>query len=265
MTGSSIIIGVVAILAVSTAFSMVGLGGGVLYVPILLALGMGIHDAAATSLFVIVAMAVTAVIVYRRSSNIDWKLMLLIEPPTAALALVGGYLAKYIDAPVLATVFAIVLVVSGIVLLKPAGQGTGGLSNGWGRWKRNVAGREYAVYLPGLMPVTSVAGFLSGLIGISGGILKMPAMVLIGRVPMRIAIGTSSLMVGITAAFGFSGHVIGDSFDIITALPLAAAAFLGGLLGSSLSARVRIPVLRLFVAVVLLLVAAWMIVDTYFI
>lgn len=236
-----------------------------MYVPILLALGMGIHDAAATSLFVIVAMAVTAVSVYRRKSNIDWKLMLLIEPPTAALALVGGYLAKYIDAPVLATIFAVILIVSGIVLLRPVKEEAGSRLNRWGWWKRNLAGREYAVYLPGLMPVTSAAGFLSGLIGISGGILKMPAMVLIGRVPMRIAIGTSSLMVGITAIFGFSGHVIGSSFDIITALPLAAAASLGGLLGSNLSGKVRIPVLRLFVALALLLVAAWMIIDTYFI
>ena len=103
--------------------------------------------------------------------------------------------------------------------------------------------------------MTSAAGFLSGMIGISGGVFKLPAMVLIGHIPMRIAVGTSSLMVAITATAGLCGHVINSSFDILTALPLAVAASIGGYLGSSLSFRMKVPLLKFLVAI-------WMIIST---
>lgn len=262
MTATSIVIAVIAILAVSTAFSMVGLGGGVLYVPILLALGMGVHDAAATSLFIIMAMAITAAIIYRRSSTIDWKLVLAIEPPTAALAFAGGLLASYIDTSVIKVIFAVALIIAGTFMLKPVTEKINGTSHGRGHWRRKVADKEYVVHLPGLIPVTSAAGFISGMIGISGGVFKLPAMVLIGHIPMRIAVGTSSLMVAVTAIAGLSGHVITGSFNILTALPLAVVASIGGYLGSSLSFRIRVPVLKVFVTIILFLVSIWMIIST---
>ena len=116
------------------------------------------------------------------------------------------------------------------------------------------------MHLRGLIPVSAIAGFVAGMVGVSGGVLKLPAMVLIGRVPMRIAIGTSSFMVAITAIAGLSGHAIGDSFNILTALPLAATAFIGGYIGSSLSTRMKVPVLNVFIAVIFFLISIWMIV-----
>jgi uncharacterized membrane protein YfcA len=262
MTAASIVIAVIAVLAASTAFSMVGLGGGVLYVPILLALGVGVYDAAATSLFIIMAMAITAAIIYRRSSTIDWKLVLAIEPPTAALAFAGGLLASHIDTSAIKIIFAVALIIAGAFMLKPVAERINGTSHGWGYWRRRVADKDYVVHLPGLIPATSAAGFISGMIGISGGVFKLPAMVLIGHIPMRIAVGTSSLMIAITAIAGLSGHIVTGSFNILTALPLAAVASIGGYLGSSLSFRMKVPVLKVFVAVILFLVSIWMIIST---
>jgi uncharacterized membrane protein YfcA len=263
MAITSIIIAAAAILAVSVAFSMVGQGGGSLYVPILLALGMGVHDAAATSLFVIVATSISAVIIYSRRRIIDWKLALAIEPPTLALAFVGGLLANSIDATVLKIVFAGVLIIASIFMIRPAKEKEINNSHGWGHWRRKMGDNNYVVRLPGLMPVTAAAGFVAGMIGISGGVFKLPAMVLIGRVPMRIAIGTSSLMVAATATAGFSGHIVGGSFNVVAALPLAAAAFVGGHLGSSLSIRINAPVLKVLFAIILLLTSVWMIVSIF--
>jgi uncharacterized membrane protein YfcA len=263
MAITSIIVAAVAVLAVSAAFSMLGQGGGILYVPILLALGMTVHDAATTSLFVIVATSVSAAIIYGRRRIVDWKLALVIEPPTMALAFAGGLLANSIDATVLKIVFAGVLIIAAILMLRPAREKEADTSRGWGHWSRKVGDNSYVVRLPGLMPVTAVAGFVAGMIGISGGIFKLPAMVLIGRVPMRIAIGTSSLMVAATALAGLSGHIVGGSFNVVAALPLAAAAFAGGRLGSSLSIRVKAPALRVLFAIVLLLTSVWMIVDIF--
>jgi uncharacterized membrane protein YfcA len=263
MTITSVLIGVAAILAVSIAFSMVGQGGGSLYVPILVALGMAIHDAATTSLFVIVATSLSAAFIYRRRRTVDWKLALIIEPPTIALAFVGGLLANSINATVLRIIFAVVLITTSILMLRPTTEKETDTSHGRGHWSRKMGDNHYVVRLPGLMPVTAVAGFVAGMIGISGGIFKMPAMVLIGRVPMRVAIGTSSLMVAATALSGFTGHILGGSFNILLALPLAAAAFVGGRLGSSLSMRVKAPSLKTYFAIILLLTSVWMIVSIF--
>jgi uncharacterized membrane protein YfcA len=263
MSVTFIVIGAVAILAVSIVFSMVGQGGGVLYVPILLALDMTVHDAATTSLFVIVATSVSAAIIYRRRRTVDWKLALIIEPPTIVLAFIGGLLANRIDATVLKIIFAVVLVLAAMLMMRPAREQLTGEQRGWGDWKRKMGENLYTVRLPGLMPVTAAAGFVAGMIGVSGGIFKLPAMVLIGRIPMRIAVGTSSLMVAATAVSGLAGHVVGGSFNILAALPLAAAAFLGGRLGSSLSLRVKTPGLKIIFAVILLLTAVWMIINIF--
>jgi uncharacterized membrane protein YfcA len=263
MSATFIIIGVVAILAASIVFSMVGQGGGVLYVPILLALGMSVHNAATTSLFVIVATSTSAAIIYRGRRTVDWKLALVIEPPTIALAFAGGLLANHINPTALKIVFAAVLVFASIMTMRPMKEQVAGDSHRWGYWDRKMGGNRYTVRLPGLMPVTAAAGFVAGMVGIAGGVFKMPAMVLLGRVPVRIAIGTSSLMVAATALSGLAGHLVGGSFNVLVALPLAAAAFIGGRLGSSLSVRVRASALKMLFAVMLLLTSVWMVISIY--
>ena len=262
MALTSILIAVAAILVAAIAFSMVGVGGGVIYVPILLALGMSVHDAATISLFAIVATSSSAALIYRRRSAIDWKLALVIEPSTFVMAFVGGLVANYMDATALKIVFACVLIVASFFMMRPVSEKVRAEPHGWGYWRRQMGENRYVVRLRPLMPLTTVAGFIAGLIGVSGGVFKMPSMVLAGGVPMRIAIGTSSLMVTATAIAGLSGHLTGGSFPVVVALPLAAAAFVGGRLGSSLSVRVRVPVLRLVFAIILFLIAAWMIIST---
>lgn len=81
------------------------------------------------------------------------------------------------------------------------------------------------------------------MVGISGGSFKIPLMVLLCGVPMKIAVGTSSLMVGLTALMGFLGHSIAGHFDWRIALPVAIAGLLGGVVGGKIS--VQIPANKL--------------------
>lgn len=257
----SLVIAIAAILAVSITFSMVGQGGGVLYVPILLALGTDFHEAATTSLFAIMATSGSAAIMYRRRRFVDWKLALAIEPPTFGMAFAGGLVAQYVGVPALKALFAAVLIVASFFMFRPARESDLKPVRGWGHWRRNMADSDYSVRLPALMPVTSAAGFVAGTVGLSGGILKLPAMVLLGGVPMRIAIGTSSLMVAATALAGFLGHIPGGYFQPWVAMPLAASAFAGGRIGSALSVNIQADVLRRLFAVLLLIASAWMIAN----
>ncbi|PKP57024.1 hypothetical protein CVT91_11620 [Candidatus Atribacteria bacterium HGW-Atribacteria-1] len=77
--------------------SMIGIGGGVLYVPILLAFGFPFYQAAAISIFIIMALSISASLVYYRAKLIDWKLALIIEPLTAIMSLIGGYYSSFIQ------------------------------------------------------------------------------------------------------------------------------------------------------------------------
>ena len=80
-----------------------------------------------------------------------------------------------------------------------------------------------------------IAGLASGMVGVGGGILKVPMMVLLFGIPMDIAVGSSALMVGITAAGGFAGHVTSGHWDWRASLLLAIAVFAGGQIGSRIS------------------------------
>jgi len=75
----------------------------------------------------------------------------------------------------------------------------------WGYWLRKFGEEEYSVNLLIGLPLTALAGLMAGLLEIGGGIIKVPLMVLLLGVPMKIAVGISCFMVGITALFGFWG------------------------------------------------------------
>jgi uncharacterized membrane protein YfcA len=87
------------------------------------------------------------------------------------------------------------------------------------------------------IPVTLATGFVAGMVGISGGSFKIPLMVLVCGIPMRIAVGTSSVMVAATALMGFLGHSAGGDLQIGIAIPIAMVALLGGVLGGKFSLR----------------------------
>ena len=75
------------------------------------------------------------------------------------------------------------------------------------------------------------------MLGISGGSFKIPLMVLAFGVPMKIAIGTSSAMVAVTALMGFTGHTMAGDFNFMWTVPMVCAAVIGGLLGGNISIK----------------------------
>jgi len=88
------------------------------------------------------------------------------------------------------------------------------------------------------MLVCLLVGGLSGLIGIGGGILKIPMMVLLFHVPMNVAVGSSAFMVGVTASGGFLGHLKAGRCDWAIALALAPGVFVAGQIGARKSIKV---------------------------
>lgn len=245
----------IAVLLVSILSSMIGIGGGALHVPLLLMLGVPFHQSVVTSQFVILVASLSATLVYGRAKRVDWKLALCVEPLTLIMAFIGGYFSGMVSVGVLKGILAVLLFSSACLMLRPAHSLHNGPLIGPRGWRRRFANQEYQVNLAALIPVTALAGLLAGAEGISGGILKVPAMVLLGGVPMGIATTTSALMVTFTAATGLLGHLMVGRLDLALALPLAVAASVGGHIGAQLASKVSQRWLRRFFAAVLILAA----------
>ena len=98
------------------------------------------------------------------------------------------------------------------------------------------------------VPIVIATGFGSGMVGISGGSFLVPLMVLACGVPMHIAVGTSTTMVAGTALTGFLGHTVSGHFVPHTAVPLAAAAAVGGMLGGSIAMKTKPAFLKMLFA-----------------
>ena len=243
--------------------SMIGIGGGVLYVPILLAFGFPFYQAAAISIFIIMALSISSSLVYYRVQLIDWKLALIIEPLTAIMSLMGGYYSSFIQIKELKILFILVLIVSGYFMIKPVKkiQDEFIIEKKWGYWSRKFGEEKYSVNLLIGLPIAALAGIVAGLLGIGGGVIIVPLLVLLLGVPMKIAVGTSCFMAGITALFGFWGHYFAGHFEPKMALILALVVFAGAQTGSRISIKVDKILLKKIYAIFLFLISAWMMVN----
>jgi len=234
----TLIAGILAVcmFVVAVVFSMLGQGGGALYTPIQVFAGIDFHVAATTSLFLIMTTSLSATIVFRKANRVDWPLAIVLETATTLGGFAGGLASGRFSGSVLSLLFAGVVAFAAVFMVREfnakreCAERSGILA-----WKRRLGEQAYCVNLLIALPVSFVAGVLSGLVGVGGGILKVPMMVLLFGVPMEIAIGSSAFMVGLTAAGGFAGHVVSGHWDWRTSLMLAVAVFIGGQIGARTS------------------------------
>ena len=252
---------VLSILVISVLMSMTGRGGGNFYVPVLVACGLPMLQAATSAQCILLCTAVAAAIVFQKSRSIDWKLALVIDPPTDVMALLGGYYAHLLPGVVLKFVLAGLLVVASFFMLLPIRDRRFSDKSRLGFWYRKFGEREYMVNLWLALPITMGTGLVAGMVGISGGSFKVPLMVLGCGVPMRIAVGTSSAMVAATAFMGLVGHSAAGDFNALWAIPLSATAVIGGLLGGVVSLKTKLENLKKIFAYTTLGAALFMVIN----
>lgn len=227
----------IIILIISVTMAMVGKGGGNFYVLVMVIAGISMTNAATTSQLIMMATALTSMLIFHKSKRVDWKLALIIDPPTDIMAFVGGYFASSFQATTLKIMFASVLIIISIFMFIPVKEKPTSQSNKKGYWNRTFNGYKYSVNLWIMLPLTATVGFFAGALGISGGAFKIPLMVMLCGVPMEIAVGTSSAMVAATALMGFIGHNINGGFNPTLAIPLAIIAVAGGIIGSKFALK----------------------------
>ncbi|MFA6815330.1 MAG: sulfite exporter TauE/SafE family protein [Lentisphaeria bacterium] len=248
MTTSTVIIVSCIILAIAVLMTMTGRGGGNFYVLILVLAGESMYQAATTGQFILMLTAVAGMLIFHKHKLIDWKLALVIDPPTDIMAFVGGYFASSVSGFYLKLILAALLLISGIFMMFKVKENPISTHKKWGYWHRKFGDKEYVVNLWLTLPITALVGLFAGAVGISGGSFKIPLMVLLCGVPMQIAVGTSSAMVAATALMGFLGHTTGGNVSVTTAIPIAIAAVIGGVIGGKFAIKTKPKNLKLIFA-----------------
>ena len=257
--------------------SLLGLGGGVLLVPLLtLVFGLDLRAAVGVSLVSVIVTSSAAAGVYLERNLANLRLGMTLELFTAIGALVGGLIAFLIDERWLALLFAGLLVYVAITMLRarePAPDDVTrlpldtdddqdlhvepprptDLASFRSAALAHLSGDTYAVrHLGRGVAGSTGAGVVSALLGIGGGIIKVPLMHVGMGVPLRVATATSNLMIGITAAASAVIYLLRDEVDPYTVGPVAIGVFVGASIGSRAAHRIELRVLNLlFVAVLL--------------
>jgi uncharacterized protein len=243
--------------------SLVGLGGGVLVVPLLtLAFAVYPEIAIGVSIVSVIATSSGAAAAYVRDHITNLRVGMFLEIATTAGAIAGAFLAIIIAPGWLFIIFGVVLLISALPLIVKIGEELPtGVKND--RWAERLAlastypdaklGRtiEYQVTrVPAGFGLMGLAGLISGLLGIGSGTFKVLAMDTIMRLPMKVSTTTSNFMIGVTAAASAGIYFQRGAINPLYAAPIALGVLLGATIGAKTLARFSNSTLRkLFVPI----------------
>ena len=263
-------LGVVSI-AAGALGSLVGLGGGVLIVPVLVRFyGVDIRLAIGASIVSVIATSSGAAAAYVRDEMTNLRAGMFLEIATTLGAVSGAYLTTLLPAHDLYVLFGVVLTYSALATYRhrrttaPLKVSHDRLANYFklhGRYHDQAEGRDYdyKVQRTGVgLAMMYVAGMVSALLGIGSGALKVPAMDLAMRMPMKVSTATSNFMIGVTAAASAGMYFERGQIDPVIAAPVAIGVLLGSMFGARYLGRATNRTVRLLFVIVLIAVAAEM-------
>lgn len=264
--------------AAGTLGALVGIGGGVVLVPALVLLfGFDFRVAVAISLVAVIATSTAAGSVYVAAGQTNMRLGMTLEVTTTMGGIAGGLLAAVVSSTALALLLAGMLTLTAVLLLRQRGEPgeadetdatdvdggyetPGRLAGGFVDERTgDLVGYEAQRLWLG-SGLSALAGTVSGLLGVGGGFLKVPAMHLGMRVPVKVAAATSNFMIGVTALSSFAVYLARGDVHPYPAALVAVGVTGGSLLGTRLQGRSSPKVLQYVLAAVLALVAVQLIV-----
>ncbi len=142
----SVLLACLAVIPLAVIMSMVGKGGGNFYVTLLLLVGISIHQAATSAQFMLMTTSAAAFLIYQKNKTVDWKLALVIDPPTDIMAFVGGYYAHKVGGTEIKIILVFLLAISGFFMLRRVNYRKKDEGK-FGYWSRKYGEHEYTVNL----------------------------------------------------------------------------------------------------------------------
>jgi uncharacterized protein len=223
---------------VGVSLGLLGGGGSILTVPLLVyVLGLPAHEAIATSLLVVGTTSIAALVSHAKGGRVKWQTGALFGAASMVGAYAAGRVAKQIPATALLLLFGGMMLLTAIFMMrgprtKDADEATAGA-------QPSAARRMALIALEGL-----VVGAFTGLVGAGGGFLVVPALVLLGGLDMRDAVGTSLLVIAMKSFAGFAGYLSSTPIDWTLAAMVTLAAVVGSFGGARLAGKVPPALLR---------------------
>jgi len=232
-------------LFIGITLGLLGSGGSILTVPVLTYLvGQETKVAIAGSLMIVAIISLFAAIPYARQKQVKWRTVVIFGVPGMVGASAGAWGAHFVSDAVQMLIFTALLLSASYLMFKPV------KLDGEGEHEERAI---YKIALDGLL-----VGAITGLVGVGGGFLIIPALVILGGLSMRLAVGTSLVIIAIKSLAGFVGYL-----PVLEALQLnldwqiiwmfSAIGIVGGWLGHKISAKVNQEALKKGFAVFLVL------------
>ncbi|GGK66725.1 sulfite exporter TauE/SafE family protein [Ornithinimicrobium pekingense] len=234
---------------VGVSLGLLGGGGSILTVPILAYVaGLDAKEAIAASLFVVGVTSAVSVVAHARAGRVRWRTGLIFGAAGMAGAFVGGLVGGYIPGTVLMIAFALMMLATAVAMI---------------RGRRGPAAEPTTGDLPVLKVVLEglVVGLVTGLVGAGGGFLVVPALVLLGGLPMSVAVGTSLLVIAMKSFAGLAGYLTSVQLDWPLVLGVTAAAVAGSFVGARLAGVVPEQALRKGFGIFVLAMAVFVLVQ----
>ncbi len=240
---------------IGVLLGLLGGGGSILAVPALVyAVGLDMAQAIPVSLLVIGVASAVGALPKVRAGQVEWRLAAVFAtagiPTTFAGSAIGSHLPQW----ALLLGFAVVMVLAGIRMLRDAGSA--------GMACDTAGGIDWRRCAPRSIPAGAVVGLLTGLFGVGGGFLIIPALVLMLGVEMPVAVGTSLLIIVANSAAGVVSHLHGLHINWAVAAAFAATATVASLIAGHLGARLNTDRLQRWFSVLVFAVATFVVVDT---
>lgn len=251
--------------------AMTGLGGAVVIIPVLVLLfHVNIHYAMGAALISVIATSSGAAAAYLREGYINIRIGMFLEVGAAAGALFGAYLLVFLPITIVTIIFAIVLLFSAYFTVRRREEID--VPTESHRWAQTLkledsyptakGPKHYTVQrVPTALGLMTIAGVLSGLLGIGSGVVKVLAMDQAMRLPYKVATTTSNFIIGITAAVGAGVYFSRGYIDPVLTFPVMLGVLVGAIFGARLLPKVPVTLLRWIFAIVITIMAVQMLIK----
>jgi uncharacterized protein len=233
--------------AIGLILGFLGGGGSILTVPALVYIvGQSPQAAVTASLVIVGANASMGALFHRRQGTLNWQVALAFGGIGMVTAYWAAGLSKLISPTLLMILFALLMVVVALyMILSKTPQAKEETTHGW------------AVTLAS----GAVVGLLTGFLGVGGGFLIVPALVMLVGLPIRQAVGTSLIIIAMNSLAGLLGHLSGATFDMVVIGIFVVTGFVGAFAGSRLGRILKPEHLRTSFALFVMLLGALLLVD----
>ncbi|AFZ48728.1 protein of unknown function DUF81 [Cyanobacterium stanieri PCC 7202] len=228
--------GLILAIIIGLSLGLIGGGGSILAVPILrYVMGVEPRSAIAMSLFIVGVVSLIGIIPHWRQGNVNLPVAISFIPPAMVGAFIGAKITElpFITDTIQLVAFGIVMLLASILMIKKSSGKKKQETTPSVKVLKNKTQKILLTIIEGL-----VVGILTGFVGVGGGFLIIPALVLVGGIPMKEAVGTSLLIIATKSASAFVGYLTLVNIDWFLTIGFTLAASVGIVFGSFLSKKI---------------------------